>query len=77
MEACGGTIRYNEGMMKIQLSLIAPPLDFSTANADKINTATEEARYKYLAAIFLSGVDVNIFRGLMETLKTDYLQGNK
>ena len=40
MEAYGGTVCYNEVMVQTQLSLMKIPLDFTTANTDKVNEAT-------------------------------------
>ena len=51
------------------MSLMNPSLDFTKVSEDEANEVINEARGLYLVVLFLSGSDVNIFGGLVETLE--------
>ena len=64
-------------MVNTILAARQPPLSIDTATPPQYQEALDEARDKYLAAAFLFGVDVNRYISLLETLKNDYLRGDK
>ena len=41
IEAYGGIVRYNKGMVVTELSVLQPPLDLSNTTFDKMNNVTK------------------------------------
>ena len=57
--------------------MMNPPVYFSASTSNEIDEATAGARDLYLAAVFISGSDINKFSSLVDTLEMTTLRCDK